>query len=110
MFVLIVSRHQGEVRKKKTLPEGFMLPYEDHDFFLLASLVYCLGETLGFVLRLTEEKKAEVTEKEVKKDEKQDFGNVFGSTIGSGRNRYACCKALGICYWDGSTCKRQCTS
>ena len=41
MFVIIVSRHHMEARKKKNspLPEVFILPYEDHDFFLLASLV-----------------------------------------------------------------------
>jgi len=60
MFVL----HQGEVSKKKPSPEGLILPSENHDFFLLASQVSYLGETLGFALRLTREIKAEVTEKE----------------------------------------------
>ena len=56
-------------RRKGRLPKVVLPPLISNvrGFLLSFSMVVCLGETLGFALRLTEENKAEVTEKEEKR-------------------------------------------
>jgi len=67
----MLANANGKEQEEKDLPWVVMPPFiENVKVFLLASPVLCLGEMLGFALRLTEENKAEVTEKEVQNEEK----------------------------------------
>jgi|GEM_PF-6398219 len=67
----LLANANGKGQEERDLPWVVMPPFIVYArTFLLAFPVICLGEMLGFALRLTEENKAEVTEKEVQSEEK----------------------------------------